>query len=200
LMDPRTAARPVVFLSTARFPDTVRDLVVRADVTPESLVPALRALVTDLDPALPLYSVTTLPDLVDEALASDRFTTVVLAIFAAGALLLAGVGVVGVLAGDVTRRRKEIGIRLALGARGGQVVALLLRQVLRRAAAGALGGVMLAALLTRGMGALLFGVRPSDPVTLIGTAIAVVALALAATAIPAFAAMRRAPLSALREG
>jgi putative ABC transport system permease protein len=200
LMDPRTAARPVVYLSTSRFPGPVRDLVVRADVTPASLVPALRALVTALDPSLPLYAVTTLPELVDETLASDRFTTFVLTIFAAGALLLAGVGVVGVLAGDVTRRRQEIGIRLALGARGGQVVALLLRQVLRRAAAGAIGGTVLAALLARGMGALLFGVRPSDPVTLIGAAVAVVALALAATAIPAFAALRRSPLSALREG
>jgi ABC-type antimicrobial peptide transport system permease subunit len=162
-------------------------------------VPALRAIVASLDGSLPLCQVKALPSLVDETLAADRFATLVLVAFAAAALL-AGVGVFGVFAGDVTRRRKEIGIRLALGARGSQVVLLLLRQALHRAAVGIAAGTALALALARAMKALLFGVRPSDPASLIAAAALVLVVALGATLVPAIRAVRLSPLSALREG
>ena len=199
LMDSRTPARPAVYLSAARFPSTVRDLVVRVDTAPESIVPALRAVVAGIDASLPLYSVTTMPRLVDASLASDRFTTLLLGVFGCVSLLLAGIGIFGVLADDVTRRRKEIGIRLALGARGSRVVLLILARALRRAAVGIAIGAALAFLFARGMETLLFGVTPSDPASFGVVAGLVLAIALVATVIPATHAVRRSPISALRE-
>ena len=200
LMDARTPARPVVYLPAGRFPDTVRDLIVRVDGAPESIVPSLRAVVSGIDAALPLYSVTTLPRLVDASLASDRFTTFVLGAFGLAALLLAGIGVFGVFADDVARRRKEIGIRLALGAGGSRVIALILGRAFRRATAGIAIGAAVALLFARAMEALLFGVTPSDPASFAIVSALVLAIALVATLIPAAAAIRRSPLSALREG
>jgi putative ABC transport system permease protein len=199
LMDSRTPARPAVYLSAARFPSTVRDLVVRVDAAPESIVPALRAVVSRIDPSLPLYSVTTMPRLVDASLASDRFTTLLLGAFGCVSLLLAGIGIFGVFADDVTRRRKEIGIRLALGARGSRVVLLILERALRRAIAGIAIGAAVAFLFARGMETLLFGVTPSDPASFGVVAGLVLAIAFVATIIPATRAVRRSPLSALRE-
>jgi predicted permease len=200
LMDARTPARPVVYLPAGRFPDTVRDLIVRVDGAPESIVPSLRAVVSGIDAALPLYSVTTLPRLVDGSLASDRFTTFVLGAFGLAALLLAGIGVFGVFADDVARRRKEIGIRLALGAGGSRVITLILGRALRRATVGVAIGAAVALLFARAMEALLFGVTPSDPASFVIVSGVVLAIALVATLIPAALAVRRSPLSALREG
>jgi putative ABC transport system permease protein len=200
LMDPRTPTRPIVYLPAARFPFPVRDVVIRTASTSGSVVPALRSIVSELDPSLPVYAVATMPELVDTALASDRFTTLVLVAFAVAALSLAAVGVFGVFAGDVTRRRREIGIRMALGAGRARVVLLLLRASLQRAAAGIGAGTALAILLARGMSSLLFGVKPTDPVSLAAVAGLVFLVAAAATMAPTLLAIRRSPLSVLREG
>jgi ABC-type antimicrobial peptide transport system permease subunit len=174
--------------------------VIRTASTSGSVVPALRSIVSELDPSLPVYAVATMPELVDTALASDRFTTLVLVAFAVAALSLAAVGVFGVFAGDVTRRRREIGIRMALGAGRARVVLLLLRASLQRAAAGIGAGTALAILLARGMSSLLFGVKPTDPVSLAAVAGLVFLVAAAATMAPTLLAIRRSPLSVLREG
>jgi ABC-type antimicrobial peptide transport system permease subunit len=200
LIDARTPVRPVVYLPAGRFPDSVRDLVVRVDGAPESIVPSLRAAMSGIDTAIPLYSVTTLSRLVGASLASDRFTTFLLGAFGLTALLLAGIGIFGVFADDVARRRKEIGIRLALGAGGWRVIGLILGRALRRAAAGIAIGALVALLFARAMEALLFGVSPSDPASFAIVIALVLATALVATLIPATAAVRRSPLSALREG
>jgi predicted permease len=200
VMDPRTPVRPIVYLSSARFPGPVRDLIVRTDGASESAIPSLRAAVAGLDPSLPLYAVTTLPDLVDTTLAPERFTMYVLAVFAISALLLAAVGIFGVLGGDVTRRRREIGIRLALGATGSRLVVLLLRRSLLCAAAGVAAGMLLAVLLARLMTTLLFGVHPADPVSLAAVAGLVLVVATTATLIPALRAIRGTTWSVLREG
>ena len=200
LMDARTPAGPAVYLSASRFPDTVRDLVVRADGDPESIVPLLRSAVAAIDGSLPLYSLTTLPQLVETSLASDRFTMMLLSAFGIASLTLAGVGVFGVFAEDVSRRRREIGIRLALGARHSQVVAQILARALRRAAVGVAIGAALALGFARAMSAVLFGVTPTDTASFASVAAIVLAIALVATLIPAVQAVRRAPLSALREG
>jgi putative ABC transport system permease protein len=113
---------------------------------------------------------------------------------------LAGVGIFGVFAGDVTTRRKEIGIRLALGARGSAIVVMLLRQSLARTASGIVAGALLAAALGHGMQSLLFGVGATDPLSFVAVAMAVTALAAAATVAPALQALKRTPLATLREG
>ena len=200
LMDARTPPRPAAYLSVSHFTDGVRDLVVRVDGDPAGVVPSLRATVAALDSSLPLYNVATLPAMVEASLAEDRLTMFLLVGFASIALLLAAVGVFGVFAGDVTRRRKEIGIRLALGARESSIVWMLLRQAFIRAALGVAAGAVLAAVLGRAMESLLFGVGAADPATFAIVVALVLALALAATLGPAVQALRRSPLATLREG
>jgi putative ABC transport system permease protein len=199
LKDARTPPRPAAYLSASRFPDGMRDLVVRVNGPPEAIVPALRATVGSIDASVPLYAVTTLPQLVDTSLAGDRLTTLLLAGFALVALLLAGVGVFGVFAGDVTRRRKEIGIRLALGAPESGVISMLLVAAMRRALLGVAAGALLAVLLGRAMQSLLFGVGATDPISFVSVAAIVTSLALAATLVPTWQALRRSPLRSLRE-
>ncbi|HWZ29579.1 MAG TPA: ABC transporter permease [Gemmatimonadales bacterium] len=197
LADPRTPPRGTVYLSTARFPSSVRDIIVRGDGRSDALVGALRAAVRSLDPALPLSMVTSVPDAVDRSLARDRFTTLILSVFAVVALLLAAVGMYGVFAAEVGARRKEIGVRLALGARGAGVIRLVVRRAALLAGVGVTLGVGAALLLTRSMASLLFGVGASDPVSVAGAALLLLSVALAATAIPAVRAARTSPLEAI---
>jgi len=162
-------------------------------------VPSLRAAIADLDPSLPLYAARTLPDLVGETLATDRFTSWLLGVFAAAALGLTSIGVFGVLAADVARRRREIGVRLALGASCGRIVCLMLGQAVRRAVPGIVAGGAVAVAASHTMRALLFGVTPDDPVSIGGVTALVLTVAVIATLIPVVRALRRAPLTALRE-
>jgi len=199
LMDPRTAPRPTAYLSATKFTDQQRDLLIRTDLDPAAVLPSLRAAVADVAPGLPLYQVTSLPSLIDRALAPERFTTLLLAAFSGVALTLAAIGVFGIFSADVTRRRKELGLRLALGGTGAGVVALVLGRALKRAAVGLGAGVVFATLAARSMSSLLFGVGPSDPLTLFGVAAAVMAMAAGATLVPAAQALRASPLKALRE-
>jgi len=198
LMDARTPPRPTVYLSAARFTSDVRDIAVRIDGNPEALVPALRVAVAALDPSVPLYQVVTLPGLVDRSLADRRFTMWLLGLFAALAVTLGAVGTFGVFSADVVRRRKEIGIRLALGADRPRVVALLLRQSLVHASIGVIAGVAIPWLLARAATSLLFGVRPEDPLSFISVVALMLAVATIATLIPSIHAGRQSPLVALR--
>ena len=200
LMDPRTPVRPAVYLSAARFTSPIRDLVVRMDASPESAIPLLRSAVAALDSSLPLYAVTTLPDLVDTTLASERFTMYVLIAFAISALFLAAIGVCGVFVGDVRQRRREIGIRLALGATESRIIRMLLRRSLQSAAAGVAAGIGLATVLAHMMTQLLFGVGPTDPLSLASVASLALAVSVVATLLPALRAIRQSALAALREG
>jgi ABC-type antimicrobial peptide transport system permease subunit len=199
-MDPRTPARATAYLSDIRFPNDTRDLIVRASDTPQTIVPALRSAVAAVAPDVALYQVGLLARTVDSSVGAERFTTFVLSAFAAIALMLGGVGVFGVIAGEVGRRRKEIGIRLALGAEHSSVAMMMLRHTLVRTLAGVVAGTAVAVMLAKSMASLLFGVQPTDPVSY-GVVIAcVVGLAALGTLIPVAIAMRRSPLVALREG
>ena len=198
LMDVRTPVRPVAYLSASRYPSTQRDLIVRSGGPADSLVSSLRATVAALEPSLPLYQVTTLPQLVETSLAADRFTTVLLGGFALVALTLAAVGIFGVFSADVAHRRKEIGVRLALGAGSSRVVLLLLRRALARAGVGVLAGTAIALLLARSMASLLFGVHATDLVSLVTVAALLLGVATVATLIPAFKALRSSPVEVLR--
>jgi putative ABC transport system permease protein len=198
LMDPRTPVKPVAYLSAARFPSDTRDLIVRVGGDPQAIVPSLRTLLASIDPDVPLYQAISLPGLIDASLASDRFTTVLLSAFAALALLLGGVGVFGVFSGEVASRRKEIAIRMALGAGTLAIVTMVLRQALVRASLGVAGGAVLALWLARSMRSLLFGVESTDPASFVATAAIVCGLALLATLIPTMQVLRSAPLGSLR--
>jgi putative ABC transport system permease protein len=198
LMDARTPPRGTVYFASSQFPSDVRDLIVRGAGDPTALTAAIRSAVAAIDPTLPLFRISTLQGLVDTSLERDRFTTVLLGAFAVASLLLAAVGIYGVFTSDVTQRRKEIGIRLALGANSRGIVGLVLRRALGRALLGvSLGGVAALA-LGRGMAPMLFGIGSSDPVAFATVAFILLAVALIATSIPAFRATRVSPLIAIR--
>ena len=200
LVDARTRPRPTAFLSDRRFPSDTRDVVVRAGGDASALITSLRAAVAELDPAVPVHGVETLDARVHASLARDRFITLLLGAFAAAALLLAAVGIYGVFAGDVTRRRTEIGVRLALGARPAWVVLLILRRALALAAAGIAAGTAAALLAARLIASILFGVGAADPVSFVAVAALLAAVAAAAALLPAIGAARVSPMVAMREG
>jgi ABC-type antimicrobial peptide transport system permease subunit len=198
LMDVRTRPRATAYLPATRFTLGAGDLVVRATGKPEALVGSVRTVLRSVDPGVPLYQVTTLDALVGETLARDRFTAVLLETFSAVAVLLAAVGIFGVFAGDVAQRRKEIGVRVALGAPATGVIRLVMRRAMTRAALGiALGGAG-AVVAARAMASLLFGVGAADPVSFVSVALLLLAVAVGATLIPAVRAARVSPLVAIR--
>ena len=198
LMDARTPARGAIYLANSRFPMDALDLVVRSGMDGASMMKSLQSVVAALDPALPVYWVTALDDLVGRALSRDRFTAALLGAFAVVSLLLAAVGIYGVFAGDVAQRRKEIGIRLALGAPSGGVIALVMRRAVTRAVLGVALGTGGALLAARAMRSLLFGVGAADPVSFVGVAVLLLVVAVGATLVPALRAARVSPLVAIR--
>ncbi|MGP8246717.1 MAG: FtsX-like permease family protein [Bryobacteraceae bacterium] len=160
-------------------------LTLRTRLDPLTLVPAVRAQVAGPTRDQPIYAVRTMEQIISRSLAERRFTMLVLIIFAAAALLLAAVGIYGVMSYAVTRRVHELGIRTALGASRGELVGLVLRQGMRLAAIGMAGGLVAALALTRFMAKLLYGVRPADPVTLLAVTLLLGGIALLACYIPA---------------
>jgi predicted permease len=191
---------PYAQFPRARDGDAARGMtiVVRAGGDPMSLVGPIRAEVRRLDPSLPVANARPMTEVVDASLATPRLTGSLLSIFAGLALLLAGVGVAGVLSYLVSRRRREIGIRLALGASRANVLGLVIRRGVAYAAAGITVGAVAALFLTRLMEGLLYGVAPRDPATFAAVTGLLLAIAVVASAIPALRAARVNPLEALR--
>jgi predicted permease len=173
-------------------------LVLRTDGDPLALAGPVRAEVRRLDPNLPVANVRPMAKVVDASMATPRLTGSLLTVFAALALSLAAVGVAGVLAYLVSRRRREIGIRMALGASRSAVMALIVRRGLATAGVGIAAGAVAAFFLTRLMEGLLFGVAPRDPMTFAVAVGALLAVAALASAVPALRAARVDPLEALR--
>ncbi len=173
-------------------------LALRTEPEPLSLVSAVRAQVAGPTQDQPIYAVRTMEQIIAVSLAERRFTMLVLIIFAATALLLAAVGIYGVMSYAVTRRTHELGIRAALGASRGEIVGLVVRQGMRLAATGMGAGLIAAMVLTRFMAGLLYGVRPADPATLAAVALLLGGTALLACYIPARRATALDPLAALR--
>jgi putative ABC transport system permease protein len=136
--------------------------------------------------------------IISGSLARRRFTMLLLVVFAATALLLAAVGIYGVMSYTVTRRTHELGIRAALGASRGEIVGLVLRQGMKLAAAGMVAGLAAAVALTRLMAGLLYGVRPADPATLAAVTLLLGGIAFLACYIPARRATAVDPVDALR--
>jgi putative ABC transport system permease protein len=160
-------------------------IVMRTTGDPASIAPAARAVVRSLAPDAAVASVQPMADVMSDGRAEPRLYVVLLASFAAAALALAAVGIYGVVAYSVARRRQEIAIRVALGAGRGQVLRLVVGQGMRAVALGAAAGLAGAVLLGGSLQGLLYGVRPADPVTLACVVVLLGAVALAATAVPA---------------
>jgi predicted permease len=173
-------------------------LVVRTTGDPMALAGSVRAQVRTLDPNIPVANIRPMTEVVTTSLATPRLTGFLMGTFAAIALILAAVGIYGVLSYLVARRTHEIGIRLAVGADRMQVLKMVLKQGLALAGAGIAAGLVAAFGLTRLMQSLLYQVRPSDPETFVIVSLALVAVAILASAVPAYRATRVSPLVALR--
>jgi putative ABC transport system permease protein len=173
-------------------------LLLRTESEPLSLLSAARAQVAGPTRDQPIHAVQTMEQIVSRSLAERRFTMLVLIIFAATALLLAAVGIYGVMSYAVTRRVHELGIRAALGASRQEIVALVLGEGMRLAGIGLGLGLLAALALTRLLADLLYGVRPADPATLVAVTLLLGGIALVACYIPARRATAVDPVVALR--
>jgi putative ABC transport system permease protein len=163
-----------------------------------SMVSSVRAQVAGPTRDQPIYKVRSMEQIISGSLAERRFTMLLLIVFAATALLLAALGIYGVMSYAVTRRTHELGIRATLGASRREIVGLVLRQGMKLAAVGMAGGVVAALALTRFMATLLYGVRPADPATLVAVTLLLGGIALLACYIPARRATAVDPVTALR--
>ena len=191
-------ARPEMILPNLQFQFGGMTLVVRTSMDPSALAPSLAREVHALDPNLPLSRVRPMDEYLMNSVAQPRFTTVLIIAFAALAMVLALIGVYGVMAYTVSQRTREIGVRIALGADRRDVVWMVVRRGMLLAGAGIAAGLAFAAAGTRAIERLLFGVSATDPMTFAVAAIALATAALAATCIPAWRAVAIAPVTALR--
>jgi putative ABC transport system permease protein len=173
-------------------------LVIRSEIEPMSLVKSVGTAVHAIDPELPLADVKTMEDVVDETLARPRAVSALLTAFAIIALVLAAVGVYGVMAYSVSQRTQEIGVRMALGATAQGVFRLVLGHALRLVALGVFTGLVVAGLLTRVLATLLYDTEPLDPATFAVTALVLIVVATLACYVPARRGTRVAPVEALR--
>jgi putative ABC transport system permease protein len=193
----RSAGLPQIWMTYVSKSYVSLDIVVRA-ANPMALVPAVKEAVQKLGAGRPVHDVRLLSEYVDNASADTRFALFVLAAFAVLALSLTAVGVYAVVAYATARRRREIAVRLALGADAGRIVSLVMRQGAAWIIAGLLAGIAGALFLTRYVATLLFDVAPTDPATFLGVSAGLTIVALIAVAIPAIRALQIDPMLALK--
>jgi putative ABC transport system permease protein len=192
---------PHIFTLFRKFPGLnygFKEIVVRAAGEPESLAPPVAQALKSLDPDIPLGEVRTMEGHLSSQTADTRFTTILLGLFAGLGTMLAVIGTYGVVAYLVAQRTQELGVRLALGARSTDILWLVLRHGLFVGLAGVALGVAGSILVRQSLARLLYGVAASDPLTLAGTAIVLLAVVVTASAVPAARAMRIDPVQALR--
>jgi putative ABC transport system permease protein len=190
---------PAVYLDAAQLPPPNENYVVMAEGNPEAVAGAARKALAGLDPGLPLDGVETWRQLLHEQLTGLIYTAAMLGVDAIFALLLAAIGIFGVMANQVGERTREIGVRLAMGARREDVLGMILRRASWLTAAGVCAGLAMAYALARMVASLLRGVRPDDPVVFASITLAIIATALLASWIPAHRAARINPMTALRD-
>jgi putative ABC transport system permease protein len=192
------APRIEAFHAEAQEPASYMVLLLKTNGDAAGLTPSVRRVLRDLDPTIAPLSVATMDELRGRSLARSRFLATLLLCFATIGVVLAVVGVYGVLAHTARNRTREMGIRIALGAQAAQVRWLVVRQGLRLASVGLVVGGAVAIATTREMASLLFGVTPTDPATLAGVAVLLAATSTLAAWIPARKASRADPAIALR--
>jgi putative ABC transport system permease protein len=190
--------RPAVYVPHAQLTIGLMTLVVRTEQDPASLAGTIRRVIRSLDPSLPVVDVMTMEEVIETTLARPRTVATLLTAFAFIALVLAGVGVYGVMAYSVAQRTQEIGVRMALGATPTSVFGLVLGQALKLVAAGVVAGIAAAAAVTRALETLLFQTEPLDIPTFAGTVAILITVALIASYVPARRGTRVAPVDALR--
>jgi predicted permease len=189
---------PQIYLSLYQSASRRLAIFLRGHLDAAAIPTLVSAQVQSVDPTLPLSGAQTLNETVSESLAERRFSMEMVALFALTALLLAALGIYGVISYMVSERTHEIGIRIALGAESSSILQMVLRQGLALAIAGAAVGLVAALIVSHLMAGLLYGVRPTDPLTFAGVALLLIGVGLLACYIPARRALRVDPLSALR--
>ncbi len=189
---------PQMYLSLYQRRANELAIFVLGQLDPAAIPVEVREQVQSVDPELPVFGAQTLNEVVSASLSQRRFSMEIVALFALTALLLAGLGIYGVISYIVSERTHEIGIRLALGAQRANIMSHVLRQGLSLAIAGAAVGLVGALIVSRLMAGVLYGVRPTDPLTFAGVAILLIGVALLACYVPARRAMKVDPMVALR--
>ncbi len=191
------AAIPQIYRSVYQHPAKDLAIFLRGQLDPSAISAQMREQVQSVDPELPVFRAETLDDVLASSLSVRRFSMEMVAFFAATALLLAGLGIYGTISNVVNEQRREIAIRLALGAQRGNILKMVLRRGLGLAAAGAGLGVAGALIVSHLMAGLLYGVSPTDLPTFAGVTLVLTTVALAASYIPALRAMRLDPITTL---
>jgi ABC-type antimicrobial peptide transport system permease subunit len=174
-------------------------LTIRTSGDPTSLEKALQAALHGMDKGVPLYQVATLEDYLSKSAAAPLFQTLLLSGFAGIALLLSAIGLYGLLSYLVVQRTPEIGLRIALGAQKADVLSMIVRRGLTLALAGLAAGLFISAMMTRLLSGMLYGIRPSDPITFATVTVILLLVSLGATGLPAYRAACLDPLKTLRE-
>jgi putative ABC transport system permease protein len=190
--------RPEVYLPYAQSPAGGMTYLVRTEGDPSNMLSAVKEKIREVNPNQSFSSIATLEQLVDRSISQRRFNLLLLGLFAGLALVLAAVGLYGLISFTTAQRTHEIGIRMALGAQGSDVLRMIIRQGIALVSVGVATGLIAAFALTRLMGSLLYGVSASDPVTFLGVPAALLLVALAACYIPARRATKVDPIVALR--
>jgi putative ABC transport system permease protein len=183
------------------WPNAIRNsfVVLRTSTDPQSVIPEIRTALRSIDPLLPIAQVRTMEDILGESVSQRRFNTALLALFAFVAGVLAVVGIYGVMSYTTTQRTREVGIRIALGAKQSDITKLVTWSGARLAALGVALGVVMAAIASRWLSSLLFGITATDPATFVFTALLSAAVTVLASYIPSRRAARIDPITALRQ-
>jgi putative ABC transport system permease protein len=189
---------PAVYMPHTQLPIGLMTFVVRTRLDPTSLTPSIAAAVRAVDPAFPLGDVATMDAVVDATLARPRIVSALLTVFACIALMLAGVGVYGVMAYSVSQRTQEIGVRMALGASSQSMFRMMIGDALRLVTIGIAAGLVVAAWLSQFLTAMLFQTGRFDVISFAGTAMVLGLVAVLASYVPARRGMRITPVEALR--
>ena len=188
----------VLYLSSAQFPQSAVSLVIRTDAHVQTILPAIRTAVHDVEPTLPIPDLRRLDEWIADSEAQPRLTTTLAGAFAAAALFLTAMGIYGVISYAVSQRTQEIGVRMAIGAGRASVVGLVLRAGMTWAVGGIVLGLLGAWSMSRAVSSLLFHVSAADPLTFVLTALTLTGVAGLACAFPAIHATRIDPVIALR--
>ena len=191
-------SRIAMYVAHTQFPTREMNVVLRASTPPEGLAAPVRAELRALDPDLPVYNVRTMSDRVDESLARRRFSMLLLTLFASLALGLAAIGIYGVMSYAVSQGTRDLAIRMALGATPRRILMHVVGQGIVVAVTGIMAGAAGAAIATRFMGTLLFGVHATDPLTFVSVAVLLAGMAIVASGLPARRAVRVDPVVVLR--
>jgi len=191
-------ARPEVFMPLSQLPFGSMTFVVQASTDPSTMMAALKEQIWESDPTMPVYSTATLDALISQSHAPRRFVMQIVSSLSVLAFVLAAIGIYGTLAFSTAQRTREIGLRIAMGGSRDSIMRMVIREGLMLVVIGMVIGMAAAIVLSRAIVALLYGVSPTDPVTLAGTAALLLAVALLACYIPARRATMVDPLTALR--